>query len=278
MEEATMEFSSKEINKTENTACCGLDEKGHISEFRSISIIFPAYNEQENIVQVVEQACDVVAKLFNDFEIIVVDDGSHDDTGSIIDDMMQREVPLLPVHHKNNRGYGATLRSGIEAASKDLIFFTDSDLQFDIADIKYLLKWIGDNDIVAGYRADRADPAHRRFNAWGWNLLVRFFLGLKIKDIDCAFKLFRRRVFEDIRLDSVGAMINTEILTQACWQGKRIKEVPVRHFPRVAGEQTGANIRVILKALRELIMMRGKLKRINNQNIFAPATDIQKLS
>ncbi len=261
---------SVEKNQSKTSACSVLDEKGHISGFRSISIIFPAYNEAENITQVVEQARDVVSKLFNDFEIIVVNDGSHDNTGAIIDDMMQREPTLLPVHHEKNRGYGATLRSGIEAASKELVFFTDSDLQFDITEIKHLLAWVGEHDIVAGYRADRADPAHRRFNAWGWNMLVRLFLGLKIRDIDCAFKLFRRCVFEDIRLESVGAMINTEILALATWQGKRIKEVPVRHFPRVAGEQSGANIRVILKALRELVMMQSKLKRANNRQ--APVT------
>lgn len=254
-------------NSGDISACNVLSRAGHISGFRSISIIFPAYNEEENIVEVVEQARDVISKLFNDFEIIVVNDGSHDSTGTIIDDMKQREPSLLPVHHEQNRGYGATLRSGIEAASKELVFFTDSDLQFDIAEIRHLLKWIGEHDIVAGYRADRADPAHRRFNAWGWNMLVRLFLGLKIKDIDCAFKLFRRCVFDDIRLESVGAMINTEILVLARWQEKRIKEVPVRHFPRVAGEQSGANIRVVLKAFRELVTMRSKLKQSNNRNV-----------
>lgn len=244
-----------------------LDNVDRVSNFRSISIIFPAYNEEENIVKVIEQARDVISKIFDDFEIIVVNDGSHDNTGVIIDEMRHSEPVLFPVHHAQNKGYGATLRSGIEAASKDLIFFTDSDLQFDISEITHLLYEIDDYDIVAGYRADRADPAHRRFNAWGWNVLVRMVLGLKIRDIDCAFKLFRRGVFNDIRLESVGAMINTEILVQAQWQKKRLKEVPVRHFPRVAGEQSGANLRVICKALYELLSMRSRLKRVSHNNV-----------
>lgn len=237
-----------------------IERKGHISGFRSISIVFPAYNEEANIGKVVEQAQNVISELFTDFEIIVVNDGSHDKTGEIIESMKASHPTLVALHHEVNCGYGATLRTGIEAASKELVFFTDSDLQFDLSEIKSLLEWVEDNDIVAGYRADRADPAHRRFNAWGWNVLVRMILGLKIKDIDCAFKLFRRCVFDDIRLESVGAMINTEILMLANGKNMRIKEVPVRHFPRVAGEQTGANLKVILKAFRELINMRSKLK------------------
>jgi glycosyltransferase involved in cell wall biosynthesis len=167
---------------------------------------------------------------------------------------------VVPVHHEVNRGYGAALRSGIYKASKDLVFFTDSDLQFDLEEIQHLEEWIHEFDIVAGYRARRADPAHRRLNAWGWNVLVRLVLGLKIKDIDCAFKLFRREVFSNIRLETVGAMINTEILTLAQRGQMKIKEVPVSHYPRLAGEQTGANIKVIFKAFRELFVMRDKLK------------------
>lgn len=241
-------------------------QKRVVSGFRSISLVFPAYNEEENIARLVEQAKASASALFDDFEIIVVNDGSHDRTGEIIDELSQHEPTLLPIHHEVNKGYGATLRTGFDAASKDLLFFSDSDLQFDLTEIRHLMEWIGDHDIVAGYRADRADPVIRRFNAWGWNMLVRMFLGLKIKDIDCAFKLFRRCVFDDIRLESVGAMINTEILAMANWQEMRLKEIPVNHYPRTAGEQTGANIRVILKAIYELAMMRGRLRRAINSH------------
>jgi glycosyltransferase involved in cell wall biosynthesis len=231
------------------------------AEYRqSISIIFPAFNEEENIARAVEHARETISKFFNDIEIIVVNDGSSDTTGAIIDKMAAVADDVIPIHHQVNRGYGAALRSGIYKASKGLIFFTDSDLQFDLKEIEDLEEWIHDYDIVAGYRAKRADPVHRRFNAWGWNMLVRLVLGLKVKDIDCAFKLFRRDVFANIKLETVGAMINTEILTMAQRNAMRIKEVPVSHYPRLAGEQTGANLKVILKALRELFLMREKLK------------------
>jgi glycosyltransferase involved in cell wall biosynthesis len=201
-----------------------------------------------------------MSKFFADIEIIVVNDGSSDATAAIVDEMAAENSDVVLVHHEVNRGYGAALRSGIYKASKELIFFTDSDLQFDLEEIQHLQEWVHKYDIVAGYRARRADPAHRRFNAWGWNVLVRLVLGLKIKDIDCAFKLFRREVFQNIRLETVGAMINTEILTLAQRNNMKIKEVPVSHYPRLAGEQTGANFKVILKALRELFVMREKLK------------------
>jgi glycosyltransferase involved in cell wall biosynthesis len=227
---------------------------------RSISIVFPAFNEEDNISKAVEHGRKAMSKFFTEIEIIVVNDGSSDATGAIIDQLAAESDDVVAVHHEVNRGYGAALRSGIYQASKELIFFTDSDLQFDLEEIRHLEEWIHDYDIVAGYRARRADPVHRRFNAWGWNVLVRLILGLKIKDIDCAFKLFRREVFANIRLETVGAMINTEILTLAQRNAMKIKEVPVSHYPRMAGEQTGANVKVILKALRELFVMREKLK------------------
>jgi len=227
---------------------------------QSISIIFPAFNEEDNIQMAVEHGRKAMSKFFTDIEIIVVNDGSSDKTAEIVNALAAESGDVVPVHHEVNRGYGAALRSGIYKASKELIFFTDSDLQFDLEEIRHLQEWIHKYEIVAGYRARRADPAHRRFNAWGWNVLVRLILGLKIKDIDCAFKLFRREVFQNIRLETVGAMINTEILTLAQRNEMRIKEVPVSHYPRQAGEQTGANFRVILKALRELFVMREKLK------------------
>jgi glycosyltransferase involved in cell wall biosynthesis len=242
--------SSEDFNADDNRS----------AQQQSISIIFPAYNEEDNIRKAVEHGRRAMSKFFRDIEIIVVNDGSSDATANIIDQMAEEASDVVAIHHEVNRGYGAALRSGIYEASKELIFFTDSDLQFDLEEILHLQEWIHDYDIVAGYRARRADPAHRRFNAWGWNMLVRLVLGLKVKDIDCAFKLFRRDVFTNIRLETVGAMINTEILTLAQRNDMRIKEVPVSHYPRLAGEQTGANVKVIFKALRELFIMREKLK------------------
>lgn len=226
----------------------------------SLTLILPAYNEEENIENSVRHSHAVLSRCFSAFEIIVVDDGSADATPAILDRLASELPTLVAVHHPHNRGYGAALRSGIDRATHSLIFFTDSDLQFDLEEIPLLLEWIEQFDIVAGYRAHRADPWHRILFAWGWNRLVRMLLGLRVRDIDCAFKLFRREVFESIHLETVGAMINTEILALATALGMAIKEVPVNHYPRTAGKQTGADLRVIVKAFRELLAMREKLR------------------
>jgi glycosyltransferase involved in cell wall biosynthesis len=202
----------------------------------------------------------VMSMFFHESEIIVVNDGSSDKTGAIIDRLSRETDYVVPIHHEVNLGYGATLRIGLQSATKDLVFFTDADLQFDIGEISKLLDWVEDHEIVAGYRAKRADPWHRKLNAWGWNQFVRLLLGLNVRDIDCAFKLFHRQVFEHVRMESVGAMINTEILAKAHHAGMRLKEVPVSHYERSAGMQSGADLRVILRAFRELFRMRKRLR------------------
>lgn len=226
---------------------------------RSISVVFPAYNEEQNIEKAILAARQAMSKHFSSIEIIVVNDGSADGTHDILERLKGESSNVVPIHFPKNRGYGAALRTGLYAARGDLVFFSDSDLQFDLEEISRLIEWIDHYDIVAGYRSQRADPFNRRVNAWGWKMLVRMLLGLKVRDIDCAFKLFRRDVFSIVQVASVGAMINTEILTQACQKGLRIKEVPVSHFRRVAGKQTGANFSVIVKAFRELLAMRRRL-------------------
>jgi glycosyltransferase involved in cell wall biosynthesis len=230
---------------------------------RSISVIFPAYNEGGNILQVVELAMQCVTPLFSDWEIIVVNDGSHDRTGEIIDGLAKHHPRVRALHHPCNRGYGAALKSGIQRASKELIFFCDADRQFQLSELGRLLTWIEHYDIVIGYRVKRQDPWHRRLNAWGWNTLVRLLLGVQVRDINCAFKLFRSVVFQAINIEAVGAMVNTDVLVQATRMGFTIKEVPVTHFPRLQGTPTGANIRVILKAFSELVWLYRKLRTIH---------------
>ncbi|MGH8659857.1 MAG: glycosyltransferase family 2 protein, partial [Gammaproteobacteria bacterium] len=228
----------------------------------SISVILPAYNEEENIEKALEQAIDNLELLFSDWEIIVVDDGSHDRTGDIVNRVARENARVTAVRHHRNQGYGAALRSGIQRARKELVFFCDSDLQFHINEILLLLMWVEQYDIVIGYRGRRSDPFYRKLNASGWNLLVRLLLRLKVRDIDCAFKLFRSEVFNTVKIGAVGAMVNTEILVQATRLGYKLREVPVTHFPRRNGQQTGAKVQVILKAFKELFRLRRGLYHI----------------
>lgn len=232
----------------------------NLSKRDSISVVLPTYNEEENILKAVDITREALCKYFNKVEIIVVNDGSIDQTMTLVDAMVRKSDDVRVVHHEINKGYGAALRSGFMIAEHELIFFTDSDLQFDIDEISRLLPWIHMYDIVSGYRDHRADSFIRKFNAWAWNRLVRLVLGVKAKDIDCAFKLFRKDVLDTLTLSSNGAMINTEILALANKNNFSLQEVPVSHLPRLRGEQTGANVSVVLKAFSELFSMHSRLK------------------
>lgn len=231
----------------------------------SLSVIFPAFNEEANIKHTVESARLVLPKLAQTWEIITVNDGSKDGTTPICDALAEQYPEVRAVHHAENRGYGAALKSGILAARYDYIFFTDSDGQFDLTELEDLIEWAGHYEIVTGYRAKRQDPPYRLINAWGWKTLVRMVLGVKVRDIDCAFKIFQRSVFDRIQIRSVGAMVNTEILSQANSFGMRIHEVKVSHYPRRHGKPSGANLRVIIKAFRELFRLWGQLRNVTHQ-------------
>jgi len=230
---------------------------------KSLSLIFPIYNEEDNVVKAIQQASHCLDTLSKDWEVLAVNDGSHDNSGELIDTITQEDTRIKAFHHKVNKGYGAALKTGFKNASKELIFFCDSDLQFHLSEILLCLVWIEQYDMVLGYRFNRKDPLYRRLNAYCWNFLVRFMLGLKARDIDCAFKLFRSNVFKSIKIDAVGAMVNTDILTQAYRMGFKIKEIPVSHFPRQRGKQTGADLKVILNAFKELLRLYSKLKNID---------------
>jgi len=198
-------------------------------------------------------------------EIILVNDGSRDATTPLCDELAEQYPEVRAIHHTDNRGYGAALKSGILAARYDYIFFTDSDGQFDLQELENLIEWAGQYEIVTGYRAKRQDPPHRLINAWGWKTLVRMVLGVKVRDIDCAFKIFQRSVFDRVQIRSVGAMVNTEILAQAMAFGMRIHEVKVSHYPRRYGKPSGANLRVIAKAFRELFRLWGQLRNTTHE-------------
>ena len=230
---------------------------------RSLSVILPAFNEAANIRDAVLSADRYCGERGLDAEIIVVDDGSSDATAELALRLVPEHAELRLVRHPENRGYGAALRSGITASRKEHIFFTDADLQFDIRELDFLLRHADDYDIIAGYRLMRADPWPRRFNAWAWGRLMGLLFGLRVRDIDCAFKLFHRRVFERVSIQAIGAFVNTEILVRARAEGFSILEVPVSHYPRRAGAQTGARPRVVLRAFSEVLRLHGELSRLH---------------
>jgi glycosyltransferase involved in cell wall biosynthesis len=220
-----------------------------------LSLVLPAHNEEPNIGIVVNDALATLPRYAPSFEIVVVNDGSRDGTGAIIDELHARHPCVIPVHHRANQGYGAALRSGFNASTGDFVMFMDADRQFDIRDIRLLAPFVDLFDIVAGFRMERSDPIVRRINAEIFNLAVRILFGVHMRDLDCAFKIFRGEQIRSLRLTTSGALINAEIQSKLRRQGATLVQVGVPHHPRVAGQATGGDIKVILRAMRETISL-----------------------
>jgi len=227
----------------------------------SISAVLPAYNEERVIADTVESVVATLSGLSEDYEVIVVNDGSRDATRQVVEGLSAQNPLIRCVSHSVNRGYGAALWAGFTSATKELVFMTDGDKQFDSRELAGFLPHILEADLVIGYRAPRRDPFMRLVNAWGWNLLVRLLFGYVARDVDCAFKLFRRSILETIHVESSGATFSSEFLIKARRSGFRIVEMRATHFPRPGGKATGAQLSVILRAFRELIRLRLTLSR-----------------
>jgi glycosyltransferase involved in cell wall biosynthesis len=229
------------------------------SRVAALSFFFPAHNEAENIEALVAEALVELPKLADEFEIIAVDDGSKDGTGALADRLATEHPQVRVVHHVVNRGYGGALRSGFAASRYPLVAFTDGDRQFKIADVGRLLERMGKADkpdVVVGYREKRADPFVRLAYARFYRFALRVWFGLRVKDPDCACKLFRREALEGIRLESQGGFLSGELLIKLRQRGRTIAEVGVPHYPRVAGQQSGANPKVALRAVRDFWRLR----------------------
>lgn len=225
----------------------------------SISAVLPAFNESAVIVDVVRRTAAALDRAgVRRCEVVVVDDGSTDGTGDLVRGLGKELEGVRCVAHEHNRGYGAALRTGFEAASCDLVWLLDSDGQFDPDDLHVLLEAWEPGTLVAGYRIARRDSALRRVYHWAFFRLVRVLLGPTVKDVNCAFKLFPRAA--GVGLTSDGAMISTELLARARDDGLRFVEVAVEHHPRVAGHATGADPRVVLRAFAELVRLRRRLR------------------
>jgi len=240
-----------------------LDEKG-------LSIFCPAYNEEENIEICITNMMNFLKNLTENFEIIIVDDGSTDKTPQIADELSKRYSPVKVIHHPHNKGYGAAIKTGFSHCKKDLIFYTDSDNQFDIKEITVFLEKIQLYDMVIGYRAKRKDPWMRLLYSKVYKMVIFFVMNLKLKDVDCSFKLFRREVIDSFELYTDTGSIDLEILYKAVQKKFSFCEIPVTHYPRTKGAVSFEYFRLggfspvkpraIINLLRDMLIVKRKDK------------------
>jgi len=225
-----------------------------------LSWFFPAHNEEANVLGLVEEALETLPGLAETFEIVIVDDGSRDGTGRIADELATAHPGIVrAVHHQTNLGYGAALRSGFRAARFDHVAFTDGDRQFRVPDIARLIDRLAEPDrpdVVVGYRIKRADPLVRTVYARAYRLANRIFFGLRVRDVDCACKLFRREALDGLAVESGGAFFSAELLIKLQVAGRSVAEVGIPHHPRTAGSPTGAKPSVVFRAVRDFWLLR----------------------
>jgi glycosyltransferase involved in cell wall biosynthesis len=223
-----------------------------------ISVFLPSHNEEGNVERVVRSWVAELPRVADDYEVIVVDDGSRDRTGEIAERLAAENPHVKVVRHPVNRGYGGAVISGIRAATLPYVLLCDG--QFEPSDLERLTPFVPEYDVVAGYRVRRADHLMRKINGRAWTILVRVLLGITISDIDCGFKLFKREKLDGMELRAHGAMISTELMARLAGRDAKVKEVDVQHLPRLTGEQSGANLKVVARAFKELIALYRELR------------------
>lgn len=232
-----------------------------INKLESLSIFFPAYNEEGNIATTIIDAQNAANKVANSYEIIIVNDGSKDRTAEVVLELQKLDPNIRLISHRRNKGYGAAVKTGLAACNKDWIFFTDSDGQFHYDELAKFVSGRDKADLIIGYRKKRMDPFHRVFVAQVLLKLWNFVLfGLTVRDVDCAFKLFKREVRDAVKLETESAITVTEFIVKAKALGFKIIQLPVHHYARKFGEQSGGNWRVIAKAARESFSLRKKIR------------------
>ena len=232
-----------------------------MNKISEISVFFPAYNEEKNIEKTVKDSLAVLEKVASKYEILIIDDGSKDKTGEVADKLARANKFIKVVHHNPNQGYGAALKSGFSNAKYEWVTTIDADGQFDFSEIEKLYEKTDKADVVIGYRLNRKDSLMRKVNGWLWTFLNNLLFGINVKDVDCAFKLLSQKVIKKISplVSTRGGMISPEILAKAKKYGFKIDQVPVHHYPRHEGKQTGANFKVILKSFIDLFNLWRKL-------------------
>ncbi len=219
-----------------------------------ISVFFPAFNDEGSIGSLVEDALAVLPALADDYEVIVVNDGSSDRTAEVLDEIARREPRLRVVHHGVNRGYGAALRTGFASATKELVFYTDGDGQYDVRELAALRPLLAPGvDIVNGYKIQRADRWRRKAIGAAYNRLAHLLFSIPIRDVDCDFRLLRRRAFEGVELFSSSGSICVELVHKLHRAGRVFAEVPVHHYPRAHGRSQFFTLRRVGRTALDLL-------------------------
>ena len=237
-----------------------LDFQG-MAQISELSVFFPAYNEEANIKSTVLKAKKVLLKIAEKWEIIIVNDGSSDRTRQIAEGLAKKDARIRVVSHSPNRGYGAALKSGYRAARYPWVAFNDSDGQFDFSEISKFISKTDSADLILGYRLKRADPFLRSVFTFVWGMIPRILFGMNIRDYSCGFKLIKKEVFDGVQpLVGEEKVTQIEMLVKAKMEGYRFAEVGVHHYPREHGKQTGANIKVVVKSVADLLKLWKKLR------------------
>ncbi len=235
----------------------------------SLTVFFPAYNDGGTIASMVISAIQAARTLTPDFEVVVVNDGSRDRTAEILDELARRCPELRVIHHAQNRGYGGALRTGFAAATRDLIFYTDGDAQYDPAEMTLLWQAMRPGvDLVNGYKISRSDPLHRVFIGRLYHHTVKLLFGLTVRDVDCDFRLMRRAIFDRVALEKNSGVVCLELMKKVQDAGFRIAEVPVHHYHRAYGRSQFFNLRRIVRTAidvgqlwMQLVVRREHLRR-----------------
>ncbi|HUS04889.1 MAG TPA: glycosyltransferase family 2 protein [Bryobacteraceae bacterium] len=223
----------------------------------SLSVFFPAYNDAPSLPALIRNTFEVLRSQVTDYEVIVVNDGSFDNTGEVLTALLREYGPRMRViTHPQNRGYGGALRSGFAAASKDLVFYTDGDGQYDVRELPKLLARMGpDVGLVNGYKLERNDPQHRIWIGNVYNAFARFLFRIQIRDVDCDFRLIRRDLLEEIHLTSTSGTICVELVRKLELTGHGVEEVGVHHYPRLHGRSQFFRVRSLLQTLYQLLRL-----------------------
>jgi glycosyltransferase involved in cell wall biosynthesis len=241
-----------------------------------LSVFFPAYNDSGTIASLVITSLKSAARLTSDFEIIIINDGSADATGEIADELARTYPQVRVIHHASNRGYGGALRSGFATATRDLVFYTDGDAQYDPAEMEALWAALSDDvDLVNGYKISRSDPLHRILIGRIYHHTVKLLFGLRVRDVDCDFRLMRRAIFDRVALEKSSGVICLEMMKKIQDAGFRIAEVPVHHYHRAYGRSQFFNFPRLYKTAVDVmklwvaLVIRGEHRQQGNRTAAA---------